>query len=127
MPDLRIRYDAHDRRILREYLKHTVQVYPPTSNDEDGEDVYANSVAPIRCHIDTSRRRFVNNRGENISIAATVTFDRDADVAINYVLRDGKNPIEGIPYFSEVRAEAFDPIDHTDRGRLTKTLICMVH
>jgi hypothetical protein len=125
VPDIRHRYDAHDRRILRQYLVHSVEIYPPVSNDIDGEDVY--EFGPrVRCHIDTRRRRVVTTRGEDITLAATVTVDRDTAVDINSVLKNGTAP-DGTVFFGEARVADFDPIDHVDRGRLTKTVFCVVH
>jgi hypothetical protein len=127
VPDIRHRYDAHDRRILRQYLVHSVEIYPPISNDIDGEDVIANTVVPaVRCHIDTRRRRVVTTRGEDITLAATLTVDRDTAIDLNSVLKNGTAP-DGSIFFGEARVADFDPIDHVDRGRLTKTVFCVVH
>lgn len=131
---LRERLDAHDRRILREYLKHLVDAH--VARHEDGSqqtDEYSEPVVPqtpseanIRCFVDLQRRRIATTTQEIVPIDVTLYFAPDQQVAVGDVFRNGRAR-SGRPLFAEVRVVAVDTILHPDRGALVITASCQRH
>lgn len=123
---LRNRLDSQDRRALREMLTMFCDVYATTSYGSDSEPVYVNTPTTLRCFIDQDTRRLTSTTQDLVVKQASVLFDPDADVAEDYLLKNGRMK-NGLVLFDEVIVVSPPTVNHNARGLIAKEAVCETH
>lgn len=129
-PPLVGQLDAHDRRMLREWLEHSCDVTYAQGTDDESEAQYAStpSVSAQRCFINTaSTRRLVLPTGEVRPVDVEVIFDAAFALEEDDRLTNGLSRNGLIQFFGEVRVASVDRIPHPDKGQLVTLAMCLKH
>lgn len=111
--------------MMRENLRHKVTVTPTTGVNDHGVPQYGAPVTGVRCYIDGTTRRFVNERQEDIQATWQVFFEGKTDIGNNYKLSSGQDR-DGNTLLSSARVIAIDDNVSGQMGRLLRTAFCAV-